>query len=37
MWDHQIESVCQQVNGIADKIMALHPQWAALTLAAEMT
>uniref|UniRef100_A0A914W8V8 COP9 signalosome complex subunit 4 n=1 Tax=Plectus sambesii TaxID=2011161 RepID=A0A914W8V8_9BILA len=37
MWDHQIESVCQQVNGIADKIAALHPQWAALTLSAEMT
>lgn len=26
-WDKQIESVCQHVNRVADRISSAHPEW----------
>jgi len=35
-WDRQIQSLCEQVNAVVEKIAAIHPEWVSQTLDSQM-
>lgn len=36
-WDSHIRNVCHLVNGIVDKINAVHPDWATNAMDCQMS